>query len=106
MDVATTQATSTTTAVTANGAVGLITTFTETLAGATALTFTVNNTGVDADSVILINIVNYTGAYVTNGIPVVNVNNCVAGVSFDIKLINAHATNALSGVLKIGFQLL
>jgi hypothetical protein len=105
MDVAVTQGTSTSTAVTANGSSGLITCFTSTQASLTTVTFTVNNTGTDADSVVLVNIVNYTGTYVTNGIPLVMVNNCVAGTSFDIKIVNAGA-NALSGVLKIGFQIL
>jgi len=104
MDVAVTQGTSTTTAVTANGASGEITTFNETLATATSLVFTVNNTAVDADSVILVGIVNYSGTYITNGVPLVAVNNRVAGVSFDIRVSNIGA-NALAGVLKIGFLL-
>ena len=104
MDVAVTQATSTSTAVTANGMNGEITCFTSLQATLTTVTFTVNNTAVDADSVILVNVVNYTGTYVTNGIPIVVVNNRVAGTSFDIRIINAGA-NALAGVLKIAFQL-
>ena len=104
MDVAVTQGTSTSTAVTANGESGLITCFTSVQATLTTVTFTVNNTGIDADSVVLVGICNYTGTYVTNGIPIVMVNNCVAGTSFDIKIVNAGA-NALSGVLKIGFLL-
>jgi hypothetical protein len=104
MDIAVTQGTSTSTAVTANGSSGLITCFTSVQASLTAVTFTVNNTATDADSVVLVNITNYTGTYVTNGIPVVTVNNCVAGTSFDIKIVNAGA-NAFSGVLKIGFFL-
>lgn len=70
----------------------------------TTVTFTVNNTAVDADSVILLGIVNYSGTYVTNGIPIVSVNNRVAGTSFDIKITNAGA-NAFAGILKIGFLL-
>jgi hypothetical protein len=104
MDVAVTQATSTSTAVTANGMNGVITCFTSLQATLTTVTFTVNNTAVDADSVVLTNIVNYSGTYVTHGIPLVMVNNCVAGTSFDIKIVNAGA-NALGGILKIGFQL-
>ncbi len=103
MDVAVTQGTSTATAVTANGASGLITCFTSTLAAATAVTFTVNNAGTDADSVVLVGITNYSG---TTGTPIVRVNNCVAGTSFDIVVTNAHASAALNGILKIGFQLL
>jgi hypothetical protein len=83
---------------------GLITCFTSVQATLTAVTFTVNNTAVDADSIVLVSICNYTGTYVTNGIPIVSVNNCVAGTSFDIKIVNAGA-NALGGVLKIGFLL-
>ena len=103
MDVAVTQGTSTTTAVTANGQVGLITCFTSTLAAATAITFTVNNTATDSDSVVLVGITNYSG---TTGTPICRVNNCVAGTSFDVVVTNGHASAALNGILKIGFQLL
>jgi hypothetical protein len=83
---------------------GLITCFTSVQATLTTVTFTVNNTAVDADSIVLLNITNYSGTYVTNGIPIVMANNCVAGVSFDVKIVNAGA-NALGGILKIGFLL-
>jgi len=76
----------------------------ETLVAAAAITFTVNNTGTDADSAVFVGITNYTGAWGTNGIPVVSVNNCVAGTSFDIKVANA-GTSALAGVLTICFML-
>jgi len=102
MDVAVTQQTSTATGVTANGEVGLITCFTSTLAAATAVTFTVSNSAVDADSVILLGIVGYSG---TTGFPVARVNNCIAGTSFDIVVTNVHASAALNGILKIGFML-
>ena len=103
MDVAVTQTVSGVTPVTAQGQVGLITTVSLVLAAATAGTFTVNNSAVDADSVVLVGISNYSG---TTGIPVVRVNNCIAGTSFDIVVWNLHATLALNGILKIGFQLL
>ena len=103
MDVAVTQGTSTSTAVTANGEVGLITCFTSVLAAATPVTFTVNNAATDADSVVLVGIVNYSGS---TGTPICRANNCVAGTSFDIVVTNAHASVALNGILKIGFQLL
>jgi hypothetical protein len=102
MDVAVTQGTSTSTAVTANGEVGLITCFTSVLAAATPVTFTVNNTATDADSAIFVCITNYSG---TTGTPICRVNNCVAGTSFDIVVTNAHASAALNGILKIGFVL-
>ena len=103
MDVEVTQQTSGVTAVNAAGQTGLITTVSLTLAAATAGTFTVNNPAVDANSVILVGICNYSG---TTGFPTVRVNNCVAGVSFDIVVLNVHASVALNGILKIGFQLL
>jgi hypothetical protein len=53
--------------------------------------------------VVIVNITNYSG---TTGIPVVRVNNCIAGTSFDIVVWNLHATNALNGILKIAFQLM
>jgi hypothetical protein len=87
MDVAVTQTGSGVTAVTANGQTGLITTVSLVLAAANAGTFTVNNTGTDADSVV-------------------RVNNCIAGTSFDIVVWNLHASNALNGILKIAFQLM
>ena len=102
MDVAVTQIGTGTTPVTAQGDIGLITTVSLSLAGATAGTFTVNNTGVDADSVILVGICHYGG---TTGFPTVRVNNMVAGVSFDIVVLNVHASVALNGLLKIGFRL-
>lgn len=103
MDVEVTQGTSTTTAVTANGQSGLITCFTSALAAATAATFTVNNAATDSNSVVLVGVCNYSG---TTGTPICRVNNCVAGTSFDIVVNNAHASAALNGILKIGFQLL
>ena len=103
MDVAVTQITSGVTAVTANGESGLITTVSLVLAAANAGTFTVNNTGTDADSFVKVGIVNYSG---TQGIPAVRVNNCVASTSFDIVVWNLHASNALNGILKIGFHIL
>lgn len=98
-----TQITSTTTGVTDNTQAGIITTFTQTLAASSALTFTVTNSTVTTASVILVKVNNYAGAYATNGFPIAQVNNVTSG-SFDIVISNTHATNALSGVLKIGFM--
>jgi hypothetical protein len=103
MDVVTTQVGTGTTAVTAHGAVGLITTVSLNLAAANAGTFTVNNNATDADSAILVGIVNYSG---TTGFPTVRVNNMIAGTSFDIVVLNVHASVALNGILKICFSLL
>ena len=102
MDVKVTQSGTTTSPVTANGEVGLITTLSETLTAGASLTVTVNNTGVDADSAVFVGITNYGG---TTGTPIVRANNCVAGTSFDLIITNAHASAALNGVLTICFAL-
>lgn len=100
---AVTQLSSITTGVTINSNSGVITTVSATTAGAAKSTFTVTNSSVEADSVVIVGVQNYAGTYTTNGLPVVTVNNVAAG-SFDVNIINAHASNALSGVLKIGFS--
>ena len=102
MDVKVTQSGTTTSPVTANGEVGLITTLSETLVAAATITFTVNNTGTDADSAVFVGITNYSG---TTGTPLVRANNCVAGTSFDIIVTNAHASAALNGILTICFMI-
>jgi hypothetical protein len=102
MDIDVTQGTSITTGVTAQGDSGFITTVSSTLAAVTAATFTVLNAAVDADSFIAVGIMNYSG---TTGAPTVRVNNPVTGTSFDIVIRNNHATEALNGILKIGFKL-
>lgn len=103
MDVAVTQTGSPTTAVAANGQVGIITTFAETASAGAVVTFPVNNSAVDADSVVLLGIQHYSG---TTGIPLVRANNRIAGTSFDMVITNIHASGALNGILQIGFQLL
>jgi hypothetical protein len=100
---AVTQTGTITTGVTVNADAGLITTVSSTLAGVTAATFTVTDSRVEAGSVIVAKVNNYSGTYVTNGIPIVNINNVVAG-AFDLTIVNVHASNALAGVLKIGFH--
>jgi hypothetical protein len=100
---AVTQTGTITTGVTVNADAGLITTVSSTLAAVTATTFTVTDSRVEAGSVIVAKVNNYSGTYVTNGIPIVNINNVVAG-AFDLTIVNVHASNALSGVLKIGFH--
>lgn len=99
-----TQATNISTGVTTNQPAGVITTVSATTAGLATSTFTVTNSYALATSAITATILNYAGTYVTNGIPVLTINNVTAG-TFDIKITNAHATNALAGVLKIGFTI-
>jgi len=104
MDGSVTQITSVSTAVTLNVACGRITTFNSAAPGGTGFQFTVNNAAVDAESVIVANIVNYTGAYLTNGIPLLVIGNVVPG-SFVFGIYNQGA-NAFNGAFTIGFQCL
>src|SRR5882724_10538348 len=105
LDAVKTQGTSISTGVTLNAQSGVITTVSSTLAAVTTTGFTVTNSAVGANSVVIVNLVNYSGTYATNGFPVVTVDTIAAG-SFVIKISNVHAANALSGVLKIGFHVL
>jgi hypothetical protein len=100
---AVTQLSSITTGVTLNATAGVITTVSATTAGVSKSTFTVTNSGVSAGSTVIAGIQNYAGTYGTNGIPTVTVNNVTDG-AFDINIVNAHASAALAGVLKIGFD--
>jgi hypothetical protein len=99
---AVTQLTSITTAVTLNNPSGVITTVSSTLAGVTATSFTLTNSFITASSIVVASIANYGGTYVTNGIPIVNISGITAG-SCSIELVNVHASNSLSGILKITF---
>lgn len=103
---AVTQATNISTGVTITGAMNAeITTVTATTAAVTTSTFTVTATACTTTSVVQATLLSYSGTYVTNGIPIVTVNNRTAG-TFDIKITNAHASNALNGILKIGITIL
>lgn len=98
-----TQDTSTSTAVVLDASSGVITCFTSTLAAVTSVQFTLTNAYITSSSVVLVSILNYSGTYATNGFPVVSVQSVGTG-SCVICVSNVHAANALSGVLKIGFQ--
>lgn len=100
-----TQLTSITTGVTLNTASGIITTVSATTAHDAASTFTVTNSFATATSNIRAYIVDYAGTFATNGLPSVAVDNRTAG-TFDIVIMNNAAANALSGVLKIGFEII
>lgn len=99
---AVTQTGTITTGVTLNAVTGVITTVSATTAAVSKSTFTVTDSSVEATSTVIAGVQNYAGTYGTNGLPAVTVNNVVAG-AFDVNIINAHASNALAGVLKIGF---
>lgn len=100
-----TQATSISTAVTLNGVNGIVTTVSTTAAALTASTFTVNNSKVLSTSIVKANIVDYSGTFVTNGLPSIAVTT-IANGSFKIVIMNNHATNAFSGIFKISFEIL
>ena len=94
----TTQATSATTAVTANGYAGVITTVSQTLAGSGNLTFTFNNNKIVAGSVIQLTLDESAN---TAGQPVIRLGVPVNG-SVPLYIHN-HGTNALNNVLKIHY---
>jgi len=100
-----TQGTSITTGVTVNSRKGIITTFTPSTAALSATTFTVTCNKTTATSNIRAYITEYGGTVITNGLPYVFVKNQTAN-SFDIIIYNAHATNALSTSMKIGFEII
>ncbi len=96
-----TQATSITTGVTANGSAGVITTVSSTLAADASATFTLTNSKITADSVVLLQVA-YGGT--TAGNPIVVLDSLAAG-SVDIILTNA-GTAALDATVDIHFMVL
>jgi len=95
-----TQGTSVTTAVTINGEKGIITTFAQTAAAAAEVVFTVNNSSVRADSLVLATI-EYPEA--STGYPTIHVADIAAG-SFKVVIRNSHASAALNSTAKIHFR--
>jgi len=100
-----TQATSITTGVTLNATQGIITTVSATTAGLATSTFTLTNNLITATSNIHVYLIDYAGTWQTNGVPYVVGQTRAAG-SIAVNISNLHAINALSGVLKIGFQII
>jgi hypothetical protein len=95
-----TQATSIATGVTLSQPSGVITTVSlTTAANTTESAFTVTNSYVKADSIIIANVQGYSG---TTGFPVTLVEDIVAG-SFKILVRNVHNAAALNGTLSISF---
>jgi hypothetical protein len=99
---AVTQGTSTTTAVTLNKKMGVITTFAQTAAAAGEVVFAVNNNQVKADSVVLMTI-EYPDA--STGFLTGHIGDIAAG-SFKVLLRNSHAAAALNAAAKIHFRVL
>lgn len=100
-----TQATSLTTTVATTTPAGEITPFSTltTGAGLAETGFTVTNSLVTADSVVLANITDYSAAHGTAGLPQVIVDDIAAG-SFKLIIVNGGA-NALAGTVKIGYTI-
>lgn len=106
-----TQATNLTTAVTLNTRAGTITTVAPTVGTLDTVTFTVNNSLVEADSCVLVSMVEWNGLTDgTDGMPYVAVG-AVANGSFTVDVMNAHATVALNAAsttatMKVSFLVL
>ena len=95
-----TQATSTTTGVTANGNSGTITMVSSTLASQGTEAFTVTNSSCSTDSTVMVNSVGYTG---TNATAVITVGvTAIAQGSFQIRVGNGSGA-PLDGVLSIAY---
>ena len=99
-----TQLTNINTAVTSNTLSGVITTVTATNSGQASETFTVNCSACTSASIILTNVLGYSGTYDTNGHPDTVVDD-VANGSFKIVVVN-NDNAALNGVLNIGYMVI
>jgi len=98
-----TQSGSITTGVTLNQPAGdVVTVSLTTAASTTAGQFTVTNNYVKADSVVLANIIDYTGS---TGFPVILVDDVALG-SFKITVRNVDTAAALNGVVSVGFAIM
>ncbi len=100
-----TQATNITTAVSATGSCGVITTQAASAAAGATQSFAVNSSYCSADSVVKVGVQSYGGTLSTNGIPVINVSG-VTGGQFTVNVSNAHSANALNGNLFVNYEIL
>jgi hypothetical protein len=96
------QLTNISTAVSIDASAGIISTVSTTLTTNGTALFSVSNTHVEPESVVLANIVNYSG---NQGAPTVRVQNITQG-SFSVSLRNGSWTDALNGVVKVGYLVL
>lgn len=97
-----TQLTNISTAVVANSSGGVVTTVNTTLAAGANATFAVTNSCVVSTSTVVVGMGNYSGSFGANGSPQVSVTS-VSNGQFVVLVYNAHALNALNGVIKIHF---
>ena len=86
------------TGVTLNAAAGIVTQFTSTLAANASQAFTVTNSYVDATTIVIASIQDYSGS---TGLPSVIVDNVGEG-TFQIVLQNGGSA-ALNGIVKVSF---
>lgn len=94
-----TQETSITTGVTLNTQSGAITTRSAATGAQSAQSFTVSNSSINADSIVLSNIIGYNGS---TGLPHVYVDDITSG-SFKIVIQNNSTSAALNGSLNVGY---
>lgn len=101
-----TQITSITSGVTCSGNAGIISTVSTTLAAGGSANFTVTNPRASASSLVLANIVGYSG---NAGYPLIRVSSVTAG-SYALTLTNmfdaSTSGSALNGIVKIGYAIL
>lgn len=89
---------------TCNGTRGSVVTGTLTTAAATNATYVINNSLVNVSSIVICDVLAYSGTLVTNGYPMVMV--CTPGAgTITVNITNVHPSNALNGTLTIGFGL-
>lgn len=80
----------------------LVTVSLTTAASTTAGVFTVTNSYVKADSLVIANVVDYTG---TTGFPVIQIDDVVGG-NFKVRIRNVDSAAALNGIVTIGFAIM
>lgn len=95
------QETSTVTGVTINASSGVITMQSSTLADGLTEQFTVTNSNVSGDSVVLANALDYSGTIASAGVITVNVDSVGSG-SFVVSIGNGSGA-PLDGIIKVGF---
>lgn len=98
-----TQATSITTGVTLNTTSGTITTVSQTIAAGAEAEFTVTNSTVGVNDVVIVNLADTASG--AGGPFIVTVSDVKAG-SFKIAIANPHAANAGNSVLKVNFAVI
>lgn len=97
-----TQATSITTGVTVNASCGTIVTVSQTIAAAAEASFTVTNSFVEANDVVIVNVKSTSSA----GGPFIAYVSAVAAGSFQITLTNPHAANAGDNTITLSFAVI